>query len=91
MTSDDFRKLEHKLEDTRNKCYCIDLSPAITTGIVVGCSITAASIISPRVRKITVPVFKYALKQQMRLLAGIGVLSIATLLASFENDLYSNM
>ena len=57
-------------------------NPMLATGIIAGSALATASIISPTIRKITVPTCKFVVKQQLKLLAGIGVLSIATYIAS---------
>lgn len=89
MTTDDMKDLEKQVEDSVVKCccYCRNLSPLATTGIIVGSALTTATILSPRVRKVTIPVAKYVAKQQLRMLAGIGMLSIATYLASAPDDI----
>ncbi len=81
-----------------NNCSnCDDLSnnmknftksnPTLTTGILVGSALVTANIISPSIRKITIPTCKFVAKQQLKLLAGIGVLSIATYIASHPNNM----
>ena len=57
-------------------------NPMLATGIIAGSTLATASIISPTIRKITVPTCKFAAKQQLKFLAGIGVLSIATYIAN---------
>ena len=84
-------------------CYCCETdssssikkivkdNPAITTGIVIGTALTAATIISPTVRKITVPTCKYLAKQQLKILAGIGLFSIATFISTQDDIIESNI
>lgn len=81
MTSNEFESSIKKCS-----CYCSDLPPLITTGIAIGSVLTTASILNPKVRKITIPILKYTAKQQLRLLAGIGVLSIATYIANSQSE-----
>lgn len=60
-------------------------NPALTTGLAAASVVATASIISPKIRKMTAPVCKYALKQQLKLLAGIGILSIANTISNQSN------
>ena len=57
-------------------------NPMLTTGIIAGSTLATASIINPTIRKITVPTCKLVAKQQLKFLAGVGVLSIATYIAN---------
>ncbi|MCR8745063.1 hypothetical protein [Romboutsia lituseburensis] len=63
-------------------------NPLLTKGLLVGSTLAAATIISPTVRKITIPTCKFLAKQQFKFLAGIGVLSIATYITSNSPDLH---
>lgn len=63
-------------------------NPLLTKGLLVGSTLAAATIISPKVRKVTIPTCKFLAKQQLKLLAGIGVLSIATYITSNSSDLH---
>ncbi|MGL4914580.1 MAG: hypothetical protein ACRC3Y_19345 [Romboutsia sp.] len=62
-------------------------NPLLTKGLVAGSTLTIATIISPKVRKVTIPTCKFLAKQQLKLLAGIGVLSIATYISSQSTNL----
>lgn len=67
-------------------------NPGLTAGIVLGSALTAATIINPTVRKFTVPTCKYLAKQQLKMLAGVGLFSIATfLIAQDDIDDYDIM
>lgn len=88
MTSNDINDLEKQIEDSVIECYCSckNISPIAATGLVVGSALTTATVLSPTIRKITVPIAKFAIKQQFRLLAGLGVLSIATYITSSSSN-----
>ncbi|MGL5641660.1 MAG: hypothetical protein ACRDDM_05285 [Paraclostridium sp.] len=45
------------------------------------------SLVSPKTRKITVPVAKYAIKQQAKFTLGIGMLAMATYLSNNNNHI----
>lgn len=60
-------------------------NPGLTAGIVLGSALTAATIISPTVRRVTVPTCKYLAKQQLKILAGVGLFSIATFLIAQDD------
>jgi len=62
-------------------------NPMLATGIIAGSALATASIISPTIRKITVPTCKFVVKQQLKLLAGIGALSIATYLTNQSGNI----
>ena len=62
-------------------------NPLVATVLVAGSTLTTASIISPTMRKFTVPTCKFIAKQQLKFLAGIGVLSIATYISSQSNGI----
>lgn len=80
MTSTNIENLEKSIKGSVDKCCCNCnvSSPLLTTGLVVGSALTTATILSPRIRKVTLPIAKFALKQQMKALVGLGILSIAT-------------
>ena len=90
---DKFNNLNAKTEEAIDKCCSccknaasktnnfMNQCPALSTSIAVGSVIATASVISPIVRKVTVPSCKYLAKQQIKLLAGIGVFSIANYIA----------
>lgn len=61
-------------------------NPALTTGIAIGSIFTATTLISPKVRKVTIPTCKFLAKQQLKILAGIGLFSIANLLVNEDDD-----
>jgi hypothetical protein len=60
-------------------------NPAFSTGIAAASVIATTSVISPKVRKVTVPVCKYVAKQQLKLLTGIGLLSVARSISNQSN------
>lgn len=62
-------------------------NPMLATGIIASSALATASIISPTIRKITVPTCKFVVKQQLKLLTGIGVLSIATYIANQSSNI----
>ena len=61
------------------------INPLLVKGLLVGSTLTAATIVSPKVRKVT----GFIAKQQLKLLAGIGILSIATYISK-QNDNLEN-
>lgn len=68
----------------------MDKDNQLLKGILIGSATLAAlSVISPSIRKITTSTVKATCKQQMKLLAGIGVLSIANYIANLDDDIYT--
>lgn len=68
----------------------MDKDNQLLKGILIGSTTLAAlSVISPSVRKITTSTVKATCKQQMKLLAGIGVLSIANYISNLDDDIYT--
>lgn len=57
-------------------------NPGLTTGLVIGGVLTTAAIINPTTRKVTIPTFKFVAKQQFKILAGVGLFSIASFISS---------
>lgn len=64
-------------------------NPGLTSGIVIGGALTTASLINPTIRKVTIPTFKFISKQQLKILAGVGLFSIASFLSS-QDYLYED-
>lgn len=93
MTSNDINELEKQVEDSVVKCYCSlsNISPGVTTGIAMASALTTATILSPKIRKITIPLTKFVAKQQIKLLAGIGVLSVATYITNSSSNTINTM
>ncbi|RDY24709.1 hypothetical protein CHF27_000480 [Romboutsia maritimum] len=76
-------------KNASNIKFFMSSHPIISTGAVTGSILTTASIISPNVRKFTVPLFKSLTKHQLKLFAGLGLLSIANYIANnpeFSDD-----
>lgn len=68
----------------------MDKDNQLLKGILIGSTTLAAlSVISPSVRKITTSTIKATCKQQMKLLAGIGILSIANYISNLDDDIYT--
>ncbi|MCH1960771.1 MULTISPECIES: hypothetical protein [Romboutsia] len=68
----------------------MDKDNQLLKGILIGSATLAAlSVISPSIRKITTSTVKATCKQQMKLLAGIGVLSIANYISNLDDDIYT--
>ena len=69
----------------------MDKDNQLLKGILIGSTTLAAlSVISPSIRKITTSTVKATCKQQMKLLAGIGVLSIiANYISNLDDDIYT--
>lgn len=68
----------------------MDKDNQLLKGILIGSTTLAAlSVISPSVRKITTSTVKATCKQQMKLLAGIGILSIANYISNLDDDIYT--
>lgn len=98
MTFDEFSNLNSKMEEAIDKsCSCfknatsqtndvMNQYPVLSTSLAVGSILTTASIVSPMVRKITIPTCKYLIKQQARLLVGVGIFSLATYISNNSNS-----
>lgn len=56
--------------------------PIVTTTAVSATVLAGASLINSKTRKITVPIAKYAIKQQAKFTLGIGMLAMATYLTN---------
>lgn len=54
----------------------------MTATAVSATILTGLSLVSPKTRKVTVPVAKYAVKQQAKFTLGVGMLAMATYLSS---------
>lgn len=68
----------------------MDKGNQLLKGILIGSTTLAAlSVISPSVRKVTTSTVKATCKQQMKLLAGIGILSIANYVSNLDDDIYT--
>ncbi|WP_195939597.1 hypothetical protein [Romboutsia sp. 1001713B170131_170501_G6] len=68
----------------------MDKDNQLLKGILIGSTTLAAlSVISPSVRKVTTSTVKATCKQQMKLLAGIGILSIANYISNLDDDIYT--
>jgi ElaB/YqjD/DUF883 family membrane-anchored ribosome-binding protein len=59
--------------------------PVITATAASATVLTGVSLISPKTRKITVPVAKYAVKQQAKFTLGLGMLAMASYLSNKNN------
>ena len=58
----------------------------LTTGLVLGTTLVATSIINPKIRKVAIPTYKYLGKQQMKILAGVGLFSIVSMISSKDES-----
>ena len=58
----------------------------LTTGLVLGTTLVATSIINPKIRKVAIPTYKYLAKQQMKILAGVGLFSIVSMISSKDES-----
>ena len=77
----------HNNINNNQKC-CNDLNnstskfisnyPLLSTVVASGTILTISGLVNPKSRKILIPTIKYIGKQQLKLFAGIGVLSLAT-------------
>ncbi|CEN21742.1 YtxH domain-containing protein [Paraclostridium sordellii] len=56
--------------------------PVITATALSATVLTGVSLVSPKTRKITVPVAKYAIKQQAKFSLGLGMLAMASYLTN---------
>lgn len=54
----------------------------MTATAVSATVLTGLSLVSPKTRKVTVPVAKYAVKQQAKFTLGVGMLAMANYLSS---------
>lgn len=63
------------------KSYAME-HPIVTTTAVSATVLAGASLINSKTRKITVPIAKYAIKQQAKFTLGIGMLAMATYLTN---------
>lgn len=88
MNPTNTNNFEKQIDNSMEKyyCNCNYISPLIATGLVVGSALTTATIISPKIRKLTLPVAKFAFKQQLKVLTGLGLLAIATSIISSPED-----
>lgn len=89
MTLNNFKECYYLDDKHCNKSFARD-NPLLTKGLLIGSTLTIASIVNPNVRKITIPTCKFLAKQQLKLLAGIGVLSIATYSTKKVSNLDNN-
>lgn len=60
--------------------------PVITATAASATVLTGVSLISPKTRKITVPVAKYAIKQQAKFTLGLGMLAMASYLTNKNSN-----
>lgn len=58
----------------------------LTTGLVLGTTLAATTIINPKIRKVAIPTYKYLAKQQMKILAGVGLFSIVSMISSKDES-----
>ena len=67
-------------DNNLNNCTSKFISnyPLLSTVIASSTILTVAGLINPKSRKIIIPTVKYVGKQQLKLFAGIGILSLAT-------------
>lgn len=96
MTSDQFKDMKDDLSECCYKsCNCtsefVSNYPILSTLIASGVVLSAATLVSPKARKVLFPAFKYLGKQQLKLFAGIGILSVATYLANESIDVVDNV
>ncbi|MBO3445607.1 hypothetical protein [Clostridium sp. CCUG 7971] len=100
MTSDEFNNVylineENNFNSSTSDYYnnfknFAKNNPALTTGLATASVIATASVVSPKVRKVTMPVCKYVVKQQLKLLTGIGLLSVARSISN-QSNLYNKL
>lgn len=88
MTSSNINNYENLTELSVKKCHynSNNLSPFVATGLIVGSALTTATVLSPKIRKVTLPLAKFAFKQQIKTLAGLGLLYISTSIASSTDE-----
>lgn len=69
------------------KSYAVE-HPVVTATAVSATVLAGASLVNSKTRKITVPVAKFAIKQQAKFTLGVGMLAMATYLSSkMDNSL----
>lgn len=94
MTSNELNDMKNDFNNSYSKSCCKCASnfikdyPALSTLVISGAIISATTLFSSKSRKVLFPAVKYIGKQQLKLFAGIGILSIATYIASDNVDLY---
>ncbi|MGL5348035.1 MAG: hypothetical protein ACRDA3_11845 [Peptostreptococcaceae bacterium] len=91
MTSKDYsnHSCPYCSNQVSNAKKIIKNNPGLTSGIVIGGALTTASLINPTLRKVTLPTFKFIAKQQLKILAGVGLFSIASFISS-QDYLYED-
>lgn len=75
---------EYEFYKIKNSSFCKNSPKSkqyLTTGLILGTTLAATSIMNPKIRKFAIPTYKYLAKQQVKILAGIGMFSIASLLS----------
>lgn len=93
MTSNEFNGMKNDFDkpDSNSSCKCasdfVKNYPALSTIIASGVIVSTTTLFSSKARKVIFPAVKYVGKQQLKLFAGIGILSIATFLAGKDMDL----
>ena len=83
---DDFNK-SYKKSSCNCKLNFIKDYPALSILIASGAIVSATTLFNPKARKVLFPAIKYIGKQQLKLFAGIGILSISTYIAKKGIDL----
>ncbi|MDU4934595.1 MAG: hypothetical protein E6X43_04610 [Peptostreptococcaceae bacterium] len=84
MTSNELNDMKNDFHRyySESSCNCasnfIKDYPALSALIASGAVISATTLFSSKARKVLFPAIKYIGKQQLKLFAGIGILSIAT-------------
>lgn len=63
------------------KSYAIE-HPVVTATAVSATVLAGASLVNSKTRKVTVPIAKYAIRQQAKFTLGVGMLAMATYLTS---------
>ena len=58
----------------------------LTSGLILGTTLAATSIINPKIRKVALPTYKYLAKQQVKILAGVGLFSIVSMITSKDQN-----
>ncbi|MGL6105282.1 hypothetical protein [Romboutsia sp.] len=86
MTSNEYNKDYYETSHLSLPKKNIDNNTIVKTGLVAGCAIIAANLVCPTVRKVTVPTCNFFAKQQIKLLAGIGILFTATYITSQDKN-----
>ena len=100
MTSNELNDMKNDFNKSYRKSSCncssnfIKNFPALSILIASGTIISATTLFNPKARKVLFPAIKYIGKQQLKLFAGIGILSISTYIAKksvdLDDDLYNN-